>query len=142
MKTRSGPQPAWAHRPAEPVRMHTWDGVVRGPDLQETTPDGGGWSASSIALWDSWRRTPGCESWSDGDWLVAEDSLLVRERFLRRGDSATATELRRRLEALDRKFEEGAAKLPVPPAESRSVHAGSGSHPMVGHRSRPGSSVP
>jgi hypothetical protein len=78
------------HKPPTLTLLHG-DGLQRGPEL-----DGDGWSERTVAWWESWRRSPQAQTFTDTDWDFLRDTALLHDMFWR-GKSSVAGELRLRV---------------------------------------------
>lgn len=67
------------------------DGELRGPDL----PEGIDWPDVTLDWWDTWRRSPMAQTFTDTDWSFLLDTAQLHMRFWD-GESKVAGELRLR----------------------------------------------
>lgn len=65
---------------------------VRGPDL----PGGIEWPLPTLAWWETWRRSPQSQAFTQTDWDFMVDTALLHARFWA-GDEKVAGELRLRV---------------------------------------------
>lgn len=68
------------------------DGAVRGPEL----PDGFEWPPATVAWWETWRRAPQAQTFTDTDWSFLVDTAVMHAEFWL-GNRALAAELRLRV---------------------------------------------
>lgn len=68
------------------------DGEIRGPDL----PGGIDWPVVTLAWWETWRRSPQAQAFTQTDWDFLVDTALLHARFWK-GDEKVAGELRLRV---------------------------------------------
>lgn len=67
------------------------DGKVHGPEL----PDDLDWPAATSAWWETWRRSPQAQTFTDTDWSFLLDTAVLHAEFWL-GNRALAAELRLR----------------------------------------------
>jgi hypothetical protein len=68
------------------------DGEIRGPEL----PGGIDWPVVTLAWWETWRRSPQAQAFTETDWDFMVDTALLHARFWA-GDEKVAGELRLRV---------------------------------------------
>lgn len=67
-------------------------GETHGPDL----PGGIDWPVVTLAWWETWRRSPQAQMFTETDWDFLVDTALLHARFWA-GDEKVAAELRLRV---------------------------------------------
>jgi len=67
------------------------DGKTHGPDL----PDSMEWPTATLAWWETWRRSPQAQTFTDTDWSFLVDTAVLHAEFWL-GDTKVAGELRLR----------------------------------------------
>ena len=67
------------------------DDEVRGPEL----PEGIDWPDATLEWWDTWRKSPQAQTFTDTDWSFLLDTAVLHMRFWD-GDNKVAGELRLR----------------------------------------------
>jgi hypothetical protein len=75
-----------------PATVVAADGEARGPDL----PDGVDWPAQTLVWWETWRRSPQAQAFTETDWSFLLDTALLHSR-LWSGEASAAPELRLRV---------------------------------------------
>lgn len=78
-------------RRASELRRLSPDDQVRGPELPE-----GDWSSRTLRWWDTWRRSPQAQTFTDTDWDFLEDTAFLHDAMCK-GDTGLAAELRIRV---------------------------------------------
>lgn len=68
------------------------DGSVRGPEL----PDGVEWPSATVTWWETWRKAPQAQTFTDTDWSFLVDTAVMHAEFWL-GNRALAAELRLRV---------------------------------------------
>ena len=68
------------------------DGQVHGPEL----PDTYDWPEPTLTWWDTWRKSPQAQAFTDTDWSFLLDTALLHARFWG-GEAGQASELRLRV---------------------------------------------
>lgn len=76
----------------DPLRMVSDDGELRGPNL----PDSFAWPAATLTWWETWRRSPQAQTFTDTDWSFLIDTAVMHAEFWL-GDRKLAAELRLRV---------------------------------------------
>jgi hypothetical protein len=69
------------------------DGQVRGPDLPDTLE----WHARTRAWWETWRRSPQSQAFTDTDWSFLIDTALMHDAMWSKGQWTLAAEVRLRV---------------------------------------------
>lgn len=94
-----GPAPQANHQRERDTKRRTSaeyeledDGQVRGSDL----PGGIDWPVVTLAWWETWRRSPQSQAFTQTDWDFLIDTALLHARFWK-GDEKVAGELRLRV---------------------------------------------
>ncbi|MFE4658391.1 hypothetical protein ACFRFJ_17135 [Streptomyces hydrogenans] len=83
-------------RDSEMTRIEE-DGELRGPDLADgILPDGEEWNEQTRAWWDTWRRSPQAQTFTQTDWRFLVDTALLHHIFWTKGRWEYASELRLR----------------------------------------------
>lgn len=75
----------------EPLQVVAPDDETRGPEL----PDTHEWPAPTLAWWETWRRSPQAQTFTDTDWSFLIDTAVLHAEFWL-GDRSVAAELRLR----------------------------------------------
>lgn len=92
------------------------DGELRGPEL----PEGIDWPDATLDWWDTWRRSPQAQTFTDTDWSFLLDTAQLHMRFWD-GDNKVAGELRLRMAKFGATPEDRARlKISITPAPSSS----------------------
>lgn len=68
------------------------DGKIHGPEL----PDAFEWPAVTLTWWETWRRSPQAQTFTDTDWSFLLDTAVMHAEFWL-GNRALAAELRLRV---------------------------------------------
>ena len=68
------------------------DGSLRGPEL----PEGFEWPSATVTWWETWRRSPQAQVFTDTDWSFLVDTAVMHAEFWL-GNRALAAELRLRV---------------------------------------------
>jgi hypothetical protein len=76
---------------SEPLTVMQADGESHGPDL----PEGVDWPDATRDWWDTWRRAPQAQTFTDTDWSFLLDTAVLHMEFWD-GDRSVAAELRLR----------------------------------------------
>lgn len=116
-------------RNADPVpsTVLAADEAVRGPEL----PVGFDWPAPTCRWWETWRRSPMAQTFTDTDWDFLLDTALLHAE-LWAGNGAVASELRLRVAKFGATPEDR-ARLRVQIAEPESSPAGAERKGRYGH---------
>ena len=69
------------------------DAELRGPELPETAAD---WPARTRQWWDTWRKSPQAQTFTDTDWDFLLDTTMIHAEFVT-GAVSLAGELRLRV---------------------------------------------
>lgn len=77
--------------PAEPLTVVKPDGAARGPGL----PDALDWPDATRDWWETWRRSPQAQTFTETDWSFLLDTAVLHMEFWD-GDRSVAAELRLR----------------------------------------------
>lgn len=94
-----GPAPKESHSRARDTRRRVDgqtvtiapDDETRGPEL----PDTHEWPAPTLTWWETWRRSPQAQTFTDTDWSFLVDTAVLHAEFWL-GDRSVAAELRLR----------------------------------------------
>ena len=109
------------------------DGEIRGPEL----PEDFDWPARTLTWWDSMRRSPQAQTYTDADWEFLIDTAVLHAEFWL-GNRALAAELRLRVAKFGVTPEDrarlklsvgtpsGPGKTPAPRLQSKSADARKG----------------
>ena len=76
----------------EPVTIITADGELHGPEL----PDTHEWPETTLAWWETWRKSAMAPRFTDTDWSFLLDTAVLHAEFWM-GDRKLAAELRLRV---------------------------------------------
>lgn len=68
------------------------DDAVRGPELPESFE----WPAETVTWWETWRKSPQAQTFTDTDWSFLLDTAVMHAEFWM-GNRALAAELRLRV---------------------------------------------
>lgn len=74
-----------------PMTVLTDDGEVRGPEL----PDTYSWPKATLDWWETWRRSPQAQGFTETDWSFLLDTAMLHADYWL-GDRTVAAELRLR----------------------------------------------
>ena len=105
-------------RNAEPPNTKvSADGGLRGPDL----PDGYNWHPQTLLWWQTWRRSPQAQRFTDTDWSFLLDTALMHSAMWAKSQWTLAAEVRLRAAKFGATPEDRARlrlEVDVPVAES------------------------
>lgn len=76
---------------AEPLKVVTDDGKIHGPEL----PDSFDWPDVTRDWWETWRKSPQAQTFTDTDWSFLVDTAVLHAEFWL-GERSLAAELRLR----------------------------------------------
>jgi hypothetical protein len=82
-------------RDAELNRVEA-DGDVRGPELPEGVLDGESWHPRTVQWWETWRRSPQAQMFTETDWDFLLDTALMHHTMWDKKRWEFAAELRLR----------------------------------------------
>jgi hypothetical protein len=81
----------------KPTNIITPDDELRGPDLPiDALPDHEQWHPRTRAWWNTWRRSPQAQTFTDTDWDFLIDTALMHHTMWSKGRWEFASELRLR----------------------------------------------
>lgn len=101
------------------------DGALRGAELPEL-PGEDEWPDATLEWWDTWRRSPQAQNFTDTDWSFLLDTALLHMAFWD-GDTGVAAELRLRV-----------AKFGATPEDRARLRLSIGDAPTKGKPAAPG----
>lgn len=81
--------------PLPSTDLHT-DGNRRGPELPDALPTDESWHIRTLAWWDTWRRSPQAQMFTETDWDFLIDTALMHHTMWSKGRWEFAAELRLR----------------------------------------------
>jgi len=79
------------NKPDAPTIVVADDGETHGPEL----PEGFEWPAATCDWWETWRRSPQAQTFTDTDWSFLIDTAVLHAEFWL-GNRSLAAELRLR----------------------------------------------
>ncbi|MEU4386780.1 hypothetical protein [Promicromonospora sp. NPDC023805] len=106
------------------------DDVLRGEELPEL-PGDDEWPDATLEWWDTWRRSPQAQNFTDTDWSFLLDTALLHMAFWD-GDAGVAAELRLRVAKFGATPEDRARlRLSIGDAPGRTKPAPAGRRPAA-----------